>query len=113
AVALVPVPVLLETPLPLRSGALLVFFTDGCVDVHTAGGTTSDESVLLDVRRRYAGESVGELTKRLEEAVLDANGGRNSDDAALLVIRAHPDGSRSSAGSLPFGTWTRRDKEKR
>jgi serine phosphatase RsbU (regulator of sigma subunit) len=113
AVGLVPDPVLRETNLTLRSGDVLVFFTDGCVDFHTEGGTTSDERVLLDVLRRYAGESVGELTKRLEEAVLVANGGRNSDDAALLVMRAHPDESRRSAGSVPFGAWTRKEKEKR
>jgi serine phosphatase RsbU (regulator of sigma subunit) len=93
AVGLFPDPVLRETRLTLRSGDVLVFFTDGCVDFHTEGGTTSDESVLLEVLRRHADESVSALTKRLEDAVMEANGGRSNDDAALLVMRAYGDGS--------------------
>lgn len=91
AVGLVPDPVLVETQLTLRSGDVLVFFTDGCVDFHTEGGTTSDETVLLDVLRGHTEEDANELTKRLEEAVVNANGGRSADDAALLVVRAHTD----------------------
>jgi serine phosphatase RsbU (regulator of sigma subunit) len=87
AIGLVPEPELLETRLTLHGGDVLVFFTDGCVDFHTEDGTTSDENVLIEVLRRSAGADADELTKRLEEAVLSSNGGRNADDTALLVVR--------------------------
>lgn len=87
AIGLVPDPVLREARITLRDGDILVFFTDGCVDFHTEDGTTSDENVLIDVLRRHADERASELTKRLEEAVLDSNGGHTTDDAALLVVR--------------------------
>jgi sigma-B regulation protein RsbU (phosphoserine phosphatase) len=91
AVGLVPEAVLRETRMTLRPGDVLVFFTDGCVDVHTESGTTSDERLLFDALRRHALESAAELTGHLEQAVLDSNGGRNADDAALLVLRGQTD----------------------
>jgi serine phosphatase RsbU (regulator of sigma subunit) len=78
-----------ETTMTLRGGDVLVFFTDGCVDFHTEDGTTSDERVLIDTLRAHADEGATELSRRLEEAVVISNGGRNSDDAALLVLRAN------------------------
>jgi serine phosphatase RsbU (regulator of sigma subunit) len=92
AVGLFPDPVLRETRLTLQHGDVLVFFTDGCVDVHTGDGTTSDVGVLMEVLREHAEADAKELTKRLEQAVIESNGGHNADDAALLVVRAQGDG---------------------
>jgi serine phosphatase RsbU (regulator of sigma subunit) len=91
AVGLLHEPMVRETTMTLRGGDVLVLFTDGCVDFHTEDGTTSDERVLIDVLREHGREGATELSERLEEAVLDSNGGRNADDAALLVLRAQSD----------------------
>lgn len=91
AVGVLPDPTLLETRLRLDTGDVLVFFTDGCVDFHAEGRTTSDESVLRDVLRHYADEDASELTKRLEDEVLNSKGGPSADDVALLVLRAQND----------------------
>jgi serine phosphatase RsbU (regulator of sigma subunit) len=88
AVGLVPDPLFHDSRITLRGGDVLVFFTDGCVDFRTDGGTTSDESVLPDVLREHAGEPAVDLTRRLEQAVQDSSGGQSTDDAALLVVRA-------------------------
>jgi serine phosphatase RsbU (regulator of sigma subunit) len=91
AVGVLADPTLLETRLTLHSGDVLVFFTDGCVDFHAEGRTTSDETVLLGVLREHAEEDAGQLTKRLEDEVLNSKGGPSADDVALLVMRARND----------------------
>jgi stage II sporulation SpoE-like protein/GAF domain-containing protein len=85
-------PVLLETRLTLRGGDVLVFFTDGCVDFHDDGRTTSDERVLIDVLREHADDHAGELTNRLEDEVVNSKGGPSADDVTLLVVRVENDG---------------------
>ncbi len=92
ALGLFPEAELRETRLTLRAADVLVFFTDGCVDVHTERGTTSDERLLFDALRRHALEGATELTGHLEAAVLASNGGRNADDAALLVLQVQTTG---------------------
>ncbi len=91
AVGIVPDPALTETRLTLRNGHVLLFFTDGCVDIHAEDGTRSDEGVLIDVLREYAEEDATELTKRLEDQVMNSKGGPSADDVALLVLRAQND----------------------
>jgi serine phosphatase RsbU (regulator of sigma subunit) len=88
AVGVLPDPTLLETRLNLRDGDVLVFFTDGCVDFQVDGRTTSDENVLLDLLREHADEDAVELTRRLEDEILNSKGGSSADDLALLVVRA-------------------------
>lgn len=87
AVGLFDDPVLRDTKMTMATGDVLVFFTDGCLDVHTEDGPRSDEGVLAEVLRGHADASAIELTKRLEEAVMGPNGGQGGDDAALLVVR--------------------------
>jgi GAF domain-containing protein len=91
AVGLLDDPVLRDTKMTMASGDVLVFFTDGCVDIHGEDGTTSDEGVLVEVLREHADANAIELTKRLEEAVMGPHGGQGGDDAALLVVRVKGD----------------------
>jgi serine phosphatase RsbU (regulator of sigma subunit) len=92
AIGVLPDPALSETRFTLRWGDVLLFFTDGCVDVHADGRTRSDEDVLLNVLLDDAGEGAGQLTRRLEDEILNSKEGLNADDVALLVVRARPEG---------------------
>jgi len=84
-------PALSETRLMLHRGDVLVLFTDGCVDFRAEGRTNSDENVLVDVLREHAEENAQELTKRLQDEVLNARGGTSADDVAFVVVRAQND----------------------
>jgi serine phosphatase RsbU (regulator of sigma subunit) len=91
AIGVLPDPALSETRLTLGRGDVLVLFTDGCVDFRAQGRTTSDETVLVDMLREHADEDVAELTKRLQDEVLNSKGGPSADDVAFLVVRAQDD----------------------
>lgn len=91
AVGVLSDPALLETRLTLHLGDVLVFFTDGCVDFHAEGRTQSDERLLVDVLRQHPEEDAKELTKRLEDEILNSKEGPSADDVALLVVRAQND----------------------
>ena len=92
AVGLLPDPEFSEQHVMLRPGDVLVFFTDGCVDLRSEDGRTSDDGIIIDVLRRHAGEGAATITRRLEDAIGGTNGEQSADDAALLVIRANDDG---------------------
>jgi serine phosphatase RsbU (regulator of sigma subunit) len=84
-------PALSEARLMLHGGDVLVLFTDGCVDFRAEGRTNSDENVLVDVLREHAEENAQELTRCLQDEVLNAKGGTSADDVAFVVVRAQND----------------------
>ena len=71
----------------LRPGDVLVLYTDGVTEARTPHGLFGIErlTAVLGDRR---GATADEVARRIEEAVLDATGGRVSDDLAVLAVRA-------------------------
>lgn len=75
--------------LSLGPGDALVFYTDGVSEARDAKGDFFGEDGIAAVLRDSAGRSAEGISRRLDRAVLDHRGSRNSDDVAILVVR-HP-----------------------
>jgi PAS domain S-box-containing protein len=68
----------------LRRGDLVVFFTDGLVDVRASDAL--DESALRSLVARCAGRTADEVLEEISRAVSDPDQ-RTSDDTCVLVLR--------------------------
>jgi serine phosphatase RsbU (regulator of sigma subunit) len=94
----------------LAPGDRVLFFTDGVVEERLEGGQQFGEARLLDlVQQTSSGRlSVAETVRRLSHALMDARGGRTTDDASLLLVewRGPPrddELARGILGGLPAG----------
>jgi PAS domain S-box-containing protein len=81
-------------PAHLAAGESLVLFTDGVIEAGAREG--EGEGAGLDAARlsQLLGACVGldaeGIAQRIEDAVIEAEGGRPRDDAAIVVLRALP-----------------------
>ena len=94
----------------LRPGDRVLFFTDGVVEERLEDGKQFGETRLRELveRTTRAQVSVSETVRRLSHALMDARGGRTSDDASLLMVewRSPPrddELARGIIGGLPAG----------
>jgi len=77
-----------ESCVELRSGDLLVFFTDGVTEPENAYGEMFGEQRLCELLTRNAARSEEEIIDAVHRAVLDWTGdGEMQDDLTLLVMR--------------------------
>lgn len=94
----------------LAPGDRVLFFTDGVVEERLADGHQFGEARLREFVERTSREdvSVSETVRQLSHALMDARGGRTSDDASLVLVewRGPPrddELARGIIGGLPAG----------
>lgn len=88
----------------LRPSDRILFYTDGVVEERLASGEQFGETRFRAlVEQLMAAElPAAELARRLSHALKDARGGRNSDDASLVLIQWHgPSTNDELAGEVP------------
>ena len=94
-------PVLADVAVDLAPGDLVVLYTDGVTEVRAARQEIFGDGDLAALLSRCAGMHADGVAQRIQDAVLEAAGGRPRDDIALMVIgpSRHPDAA--DAGTLP------------
>jgi serine phosphatase RsbU (regulator of sigma subunit) len=71
----------------LGPGDALILYTDGVIGTPSKGKVMTEERVA-DMLAPLGGRSASDIAERLEQAVLDFQGGVLRDDVAILVLRA-------------------------
>lgn len=74
----------------LRAGDLLVLYSDGITEAHSATGEEFGESGLEASIEKYRCEPLAEIQRRALEAVRLWSEGEPEDDMTLLIVRATP-----------------------
>ncbi|WP_042365272.1 PP2C family protein-serine/threonine phosphatase [Streptacidiphilus neutrinimicus] len=77
----------------LRRGDRVLFYTDGLVEEHRAGGELFGEQRLIATVERVGprGGSVREMVRSLSDALMQERGGATTDDASLFLVEWHGD----------------------
>ena len=76
---------------PLEPGDVFAAITDGVFEYESPGGEMFGEARVVDLIRRHAGSSAGELLKTLVAAVdVFAAGAPQNDDMTLVIVRRLP-----------------------
>ncbi|HZB77224.1 MAG TPA: SpoIIE family protein phosphatase [Solirubrobacteraceae bacterium] len=101
-------PVLADVELRLAAGDLLVLYTDGVTEVRAGRCEVFGHDDLAALLAGCRGLPADTVAERVQDAVLDAAGGRPRDDIAILVIGPQP---RPAAGDP--GTIARADRPRR
>ena len=72
----------------LRRGDRVLFFTDGAIEEHRAGGQQFGIERLTEFAERagHAGDSVQEMVRALSHTLVQARGGVTTDDTTLLLV---------------------------
>ncbi|HTE61919.1 MAG TPA: SpoIIE family protein phosphatase [Solirubrobacteraceae bacterium] len=94
-------PVLADVEVDLAPGELVVLYTDGVTEVRAARQEIFGDGDLAELLRRCAGMHADGVAQRIQDAVLEAAGGRPRDDIALMVIGPSPHPDAADAGTLP------------
>jgi serine phosphatase RsbU (regulator of sigma subunit) len=94
-------PVLADVAIDLAPGDLVVLYTDGVTEVRAGQEEIFGHRDLAALLGRCAGMHADGVAQRIQDAVLEAAGGRPRDDIAVLVIGpgSHPDAA--DPGTLP------------
>jgi serine phosphatase RsbU (regulator of sigma subunit) len=94
-------PVLTDVTVDLAPGELVVLYTDGVTEVRAGREEIFGHRDLAQLLERCGGLAPDAVAQRVQDAVLDAAGGRPRDDIAILVVgpTPHPDAARP--GTLP------------
>ena len=71
----------------LGPGDALILYTDGVIGTPSKGKVMTEERVA-DMLAPLGGRDATDIAERLEQAVLDFQGGTLRDDVAILVLRA-------------------------
>jgi serine phosphatase RsbU (regulator of sigma subunit) len=81
-----PEPELTDQTVDLRSGDVLVLYTDGVTEARSDHQTFGEDRLraVLEARR---GKSAAEIAAAIEEAALEFQQGRARDDIAVVVLR--------------------------
>jgi stage II sporulation SpoE-like protein len=76
------------TSLRLRRGDQVLFYTDGLLEEHSAGGEQFGLDRVVDAVHRVGPLSVGvqSMVRKLSHTLVDERGGVTSDDASLFLI---------------------------
>ncbi|MEY9874460.1 hypothetical protein ABH931_003960 [Streptacidiphilus sp. MAP12-33] len=77
----------------LRRGDRVLFYTDGLVEEHRAGGELFGEQRLIATVERVGprGGSVRAMVRSLSDALMEERGGATTDDASLFLVEWHGD----------------------
>jgi serine phosphatase RsbU (regulator of sigma subunit) len=94
-------PVLADVAVDLAPGELVVLYTDGVTEVRAARQEIFGHRDLADLLRRCAGMHADGVAQRIQDAVLEAAGGRPLDDIAVMVIGPSPHPDAADPGTLP------------
>lgn len=75
----------------LRPGDRILFFTDGLIEEHQAGGEQFGEERLIAFidGTGHAGEDIRQTVRRLSHALMAERGGVTSDDTTLFLLEWH------------------------
>lgn len=76
-----------QAGLDLLPGEALVLYTDGVTEARNAAGEQFGDERLVRVLEEAVGRSAEGIARRVELAVTDHRGPRNSDDVAIVVLR--------------------------
>jgi serine phosphatase RsbU (regulator of sigma subunit) len=94
-------PVLADVTVDLAPGELVVLYTDGVTEVRAARQEIFGHRDLAELLRRCAGMHADGVAQRIQDAVLEAAGGRPRDDIAVMVIGPSPHPDAADPGTLP------------
>jgi serine phosphatase RsbU (regulator of sigma subunit) len=94
-------PVLTDVAVDLAPGDLVVLYTDGVTEVRAGQEEVFGDGDLVELLRRCAGMHPDGVAQRIEDAVLEAAGGRPRDDIAVLVVGPGPHPDAADPGTLP------------
>jgi serine phosphatase RsbU (regulator of sigma subunit) len=94
-------PVLADVAIDLVPGDLVVLYTDGVTEVRAGRREVFGYRDLADLLGRCAGMHPDGVAQRIQDAVLEAAGGRPRDDIAVLVIGPVPYPDAADPGTLP------------
>jgi len=81
-----PDPEITDRVTDLGRGDSLILYTDGVIGARAHGDIFTEEQ-LRDVMSEAAGSGAAEVAARIEQAVLEFQGGDLRDDVAILVVR--------------------------
>jgi serine phosphatase RsbU (regulator of sigma subunit) len=79
-------PVLTDVSVDLAPGDMVVLYTDGVTEVRAGSEEIFGHRDLAQLLARSGGLSPDGVAQRVQDAVLEAAGGRPRDDIAILVI---------------------------
>ena len=80
-----------DRPLALRTGDVMVLYTDGITEAESEGGEQFGTRRLEELIARHAGSPAAEVIERVVQAVLDFTGDKGlNDDLAMIVVRVLP-----------------------
>jgi serine phosphatase RsbU (regulator of sigma subunit) len=94
-------PVLRDVAVELAPGELVVLYTDGVTEVRSAQEEVFGVHDLVALLRSCAGMHPDSVAQRIQDAVLEAAGGRPRDDIAVLVVGPGPHPDAADPGTLP------------
>jgi serine phosphatase RsbU (regulator of sigma subunit) len=94
-------PVLADVTVDLAPGDLVVLYTDGVTEVRAGREEVFGDRDLAALLARCAGRAPDEVAQRVQDAVLDAAGGRPRDDIALMVVGPTSQPDAAGRGTLP------------
>jgi serine phosphatase RsbU (regulator of sigma subunit) len=83
-------PVLTDVEVKLAPGELVVLYTDGVTEIRAGRREIFGYRDLAQVVAGCTGEPADVVAQRVQDAVLDAAGGRPRDDIAVLVVGPSP-----------------------
>jgi serine phosphatase RsbU (regulator of sigma subunit) len=94
-------PVLSDVTVDLAPGELVVLYTDGVTEVRAGLQEIFGHRDLAQLLGRCTGQAADFVAQRVQDAVLDAAGGRPRDDIAILVVGPTPHPDAAGPGTLP------------
>jgi serine phosphatase RsbU (regulator of sigma subunit) len=94
-------PVLNDVTVQLAPGELVVLYTDGVTEVRAGRQEIFGHRDLAMLLGRCHGLAPDVVAQRVQDAVLDAAGGRPRDDIAILVVGPTPHPDAAEPGTLP------------
>jgi serine phosphatase RsbU (regulator of sigma subunit) len=94
-------PVLADVTVELAPGELVVLYTDGVTEVRAGREEIFGHRDLAELLERCRGLGADSVAGRVEDAVLEAAGGRPRDDIAVLVVGPTQRPGATVPGTLP------------
>ena len=94
-------PVLSDVAVDLAPGELVVLYTDGVTEVRAGRQEIFGHRDLAELLGAAPACTPDGVAQRIQDAVLEAAGGRPRDDIAILVIGPGPHPDAADPGTLP------------
>jgi sigma-B regulation protein RsbU (phosphoserine phosphatase) len=71
----------------LKSGDLLLLFTDGLVEAEDSSGEPFGEDKLIDVVRTVLDLRCSDIVQRIHQTIADFTGGKLVDDFTVVAVK--------------------------